>query len=209
MASIPCEFCDHLVPVDNYELHAARCYMMHLIRGDFDEDLTEPDEREEGPHSNVLEAYITSNRQLHRANLAEFLDAHHSPPEPSGVFMERYLRERMWRLPRRARGRDPSYGTYEANLELAERIGKVEIGVKNIDTVSSVVSCDGLDKSAVCAVCQRSFGEVMSEEGASSSSPTQQPIVRRLKCDHTFCGPCIEQWLSKNKTCPVCIAEFS
>ena len=220
--SIPCEFCDHIVPAENYELHAARCYMMHLIRGDFDEggdNATETEdehEHDDGGHTNVLEAYITSNRQLHRANLSEFLDTHHSPPEPSGVFMERYLRERMRRMPAgtnsgrsRPRGQDPAYGTYEANMDLAERLGKVEIGVKDIGAISTIVSTiDNVDKAGVCAVCQSTFEEITTPNEAASSSTASTTLLRRLNCDHTFCAPCIERWLSKNKTCPVCLTEY-
>jgi len=37
----------------------------------------------------------------------------------------------------------------------------------------------------------------------------QAVYMRTIKdCKHTFCGECIEEWLSENKTCPICKSEL-
>ena len=42
------------------------------------------------------------------------------------------------------------------------------------------------------------------------------PICRELitthkitKCQHTFCGSCLDKWLAENHTCPMCRTELN
>jgi len=46
-----------------------------------------------------------------------------------------------------------------------------------------------------CAVCLSDF-----EEG---------DVLRRLPCGHKFHRPCIDQWLRRNKVCPLCLHDAS
>lgn len=38
---------------------------------------------------------------------------------------------------------------------------------------------------------------------------TDLNIIRKLKCDHRFHIYCIEKWLSKETTCPICRKDLS
>jgi len=36
----------------------------------------------------------------------------------------------------------------------------------------------------------------------------RETLLMQLPCGHTFCAPCITQWLAQNHTCPTCRWEF-
>ncbi|KAG5009436.1 hypothetical protein JHK87_017951 [Glycine soja] len=101
---------------------------------------------------------------------------------------------RDWRL-------DVDNMSYEQLLELGERIGYVNTGLKedemglNIRKVKPSSSNDAskhqLDKK--CSVCQEEY-ESDDELG-------------RLKCDHSYHFQCIKQWLVHKNFCPVCKQE--
>lgn len=86
---------------------------------------------------------------------------------------------------------DAIYDDYDANLRLADLIGKVEIGVSDISKVGKTVSKQLLDDDMTCTICL--------EKCKSLNNDTMQLI-----CSHIFCTPCISKWLSINKKCPVC-----
>lgn len=132
--------------------------------------------------TNVLEDYITQNSQIHRSNVREFLREHHSPPGDSGL-MRRY-EEHV--------SRHYDISEYESNLAIAERIGKVDVGV-SVDRVSKIYTED-MDGIIVgnCAICQESFEQ---KKGA----------LRKLNCGHYFFAKCIEKWLKRNTKCPLCM----
>lgn len=83
------------------------------------------------------------------------------------------------------------FNDYEANLRLADMIGTVEIGVQDIDKVGTVIHNSALNDDTVCAICLE-------------SPKTQERDGRQLLCQHTYCKNCIDEWLEKHKTCPVC-----
>lgn len=73
---------------------------------------------------------------------------------------------------------------YELNVFIADLLGDVEVGISDIDKVSTLVdensTCD-------CHICLEQI---------------QEP--RKLICEHIYCDKCIKTWLSKHKTCPIC-----
>jgi hypothetical protein len=79
---------------------------------------------------------------------------------------------------------------YELNLMMQELMGHVEIGVDDIDRVTSVVVLDK-DTPIQCPICLE----------------VQDKVVKRTLCKHDFCTGCITKWLSSHKTCPICIAD--
>jgi hypothetical protein len=93
--------------------------------------------------------------------------------------------------------------TYEYNLLLAERLGRVEKGIRNIDEVCKVIDKDSLDTGEydeeICAVCQDTVGTLRKEE---------KKIIRKTLCNHVYCDTCIRTWLNKNVRCPVCQVDL-
>lgn len=88
----------------------------------------------------------------------------------------------------------PATGSYERNLLLSELIGRVEVGVADIDAAAPVLP--GPWTSAdVCVICLDAL--------ASKSD------LRRTRCGHTYCAGCIERWLSSHRCCPVCNTEHA
>ena len=77
------------------------------------------------------------------------------------------------------------------NQMISETLGTVQVGIDDIDSVSTIIDpVGGGDTSDECPICQY--------------CPTGS--VRKLnKCNHCFCGECIEKWLSISKKCPLCM----
>lgn len=87
-------------------------------------------------------------------------------------------------------------GNYDYFMNLAEQIGNVEIGVKDIEKVAPLITSDEIDalnnEQKICVVCQ--------DDVASD--------CRKTLCNHYFCSACIQPWLDKHKTCPVCLTDL-
>ncbi|KAF9667573.1 hypothetical protein SADUNF_Sadunf15G0037400 [Salix dunnii] len=102
-----------------------------------------------------------------------------------------------WRL-------DIDHMTYEQLLELGDRIGYVNTGLKE-DEISSCVK--KINPSIIkelpshlpmilekkCSICQDEFEEA--------------DEVGKLDCGHGFHMQCIKQWLAQKNKCPVCKTE--
>lgn len=88
---------------------------------------------------------------------------------------------------------DPYPYTYEELLELCDSIGYHTVGVSDIDKVSQ--ACDTpTDAHWKCTICLEDSNNVQ--------------MCRCIKkCNHVFCGTCIETWLKQNKKCPICKQE--
>lgn len=80
---------------------------------------------------------------------------------------------------------------YEANLRLADIIGKVEIGIEDITTVSKPVPKESLEDDVSCPICIEKIKDCDGE-------------CLELVCSHKYCDKCISKWLKKSKRCPVC-----
>lgn len=86
---------------------------------------------------------------------------------------------------------DNVYDDYEANLRLADIIGKVEVGLSNIDVVSKIIDKNTLDEGTICSICIENIKQSDND-------------CRELICSHKYCDQCISKWLSTSKRCPVC-----
>lgn len=86
---------------------------------------------------------------------------------------------------------------YEENLRLADIIGRVEVGIEDKDTVGRVIDnvelVDGDEDT--CVVCINAIKETGND-------------ARKLICNHIYCKPCIDTWLSSHKRCPVCNVDL-
>jgi hypothetical protein len=132
---------------------------------------------------NIIERHIRSGHQVYRSNIRSFLETHHSPQERRGVLMRQPQRQQ------------PSY---EDNMRLMEMMGgRVPVGVKDINAVSSIIKLGDNEVDANCAICLENFGD-------------NAKAIRRLsQCQHMFCHGCIEKWLKIAKTCPMCKTDLS
>ncbi|CAI9113506.1 OLC1v1014119C2 [Oldenlandia corymbosa var. corymbosa] len=106
-------------------------------------------------------------------------------------------RYRDWRL-------DVDHMSYEELLELGERIGYVNTGLKEDEISKSVRKAkvsvaDDLrlrihtELERKCSICQEEY-EADDEMG-------------KLNCDHLFHLECIKQWLAQKNACPMCKTE--
>ena len=76
-----------------------------------------------------------------------------------------------------------------ANLtNLSDQIGDVEVGIENLDNVLDSIK---LEEEIMCPICQNNHLE-----------------IKRTKCNHDFCEDCISTWLSRKKTCPICLKDL-
>jgi len=85
------------------------------------------------------------------------------------------------------------YDNYEANLRLAERVGVVEVGIENINEVSTIIQKEQVSPDDICTICLDKLIEKCDDIP-----------IRKLICEHKYCDDCISQWLIKSKKCPVC-----
>lgn len=86
----------------------------------------------------------------------------------------------------------PDMENYEFNTLLSDRIGRVKVGIKEIEKV--LKDYEGLTlEEEVCVICQDSLGN--------------NPMAKTL-CNHIYCKGCITQWLKENKKCPVCQVDL-
>lgn len=90
---------------------------------------------------------------------------------------------------------DTVYNDYEANLRLADLIGKVEVGVSNINDVSKLIDKNTLDDGTICSICIEDIKKTNNN-------------CRELICSHKYCDECISKWLSTSKRCPVCNVDL-
>uniref|UniRef100_A0A453FBB8 RING-type E3 ubiquitin transferase n=2 Tax=Aegilops tauschii TaxID=37682 RepID=A0A453FBB8_AEGTS len=104
--------------------------------------------------------------------------------------MNMYDRYQDWRL-------DVDNMTYEELLELGERIGHVNTGLREDEIIRNLrkVKPDSsfrfpTEVEKKCSICQEEF-EANDEMG-------------RLGCGHSYHVYCIKQWLSQKNVCPVC-----
>ena len=84
---------------------------------------------------------------------------------------------------------NPSYGDdYEQLTVLGENIGNINPGVLDINAIAPK---ELISEEITCPICTDTVKE-----------------IRKTVCNHSFCPTCIEEWLSSNKKCPICMNEF-
>ena len=88
---------------------------------------------------------------------------------------------------------------YEYYLRLGESIGNVDCGIDDLESVSKIISIHDLSKEDTkCPICLDIY-EILSRNSIQ---------FRELACGHQFCDPCISEWLSKKKLCPLCKVDL-
>ena len=190
---IPCDLCGEIINIENYERHIAACKAVDI----FYQHIKNP-----FLLGNIIlslqnsPSYNIGNRNGLGINLEiggetifqeiepilKLLNPEEAEKENSELIVDmiEILRNEL------------TYDEYQSNIELGEQIGKVEIGVDDINKVTIEVNENFKDLK--CPICQEELNELEKK--------------RRTICDHIFCSECISEWLSKNKTCPVCNKEL-
>ena len=56
-----------------------------------------------------------------------------------------------------------------------------------------------------CAVCQQDF--VFGMDRRDGLDDSKDDVVRSLLCQHIFHQECIDPWLAKHRTCPICMKD--
>nr|TKR90348.1 hypothetical protein D5086_0000234630 [Populus alba] len=151
-------------------------------------------------------AFVTSRPEIEVFGTRYYRHIRHpSPDGPARMMMlpnsfimgGRLDRFSNWRL-------DIDHMTYEQLLELGDRIGYVNTGLKE-DEISSCVK--KINPSIIkelpshlpmtlekkCSICQDEFEEA--------------DELGKLDCGHGFHIQCIKKWLAQKNTCPVCKTE--
>lgn len=82
--------------------------------------------------------------------------------------------------------------SYEYWLHIEEHIGNHEVGVADINQCAPLIV--DADKESQCPIC---FDDLNNHHH----------IRKITKCNHEYCAPCIEKWLSFKKVCPICRAD--
>lgn len=82
--------------------------------------------------------------------------------------------------------------TYEQLMEMGDNAGQVSRGYSQveIDRIRSRVWMHGRTKEESCLICMENF--------------TSGKKIKALKCGHEYDSSCIDEWLLKEKRCPVC-----
>ena len=183
-ALIPCELCDQVVPFSQYMQHIRLCsrrlMAFHVIGGPIagqttltHHDNDEDDDEQDDDESSDDDTTTDNNPSPHD----------HDPPAnaSSNNFRIRFIQVFI-----------PMATSYEANMALANSMGNVEVGVDDLDAVTSKIV--NTDAATFCPICQDSCG---------------QRDVRRTLCGHDFCEPCIAAWFERHKKCPVCMVDVT
>lgn len=107
----------------------------------------------------------------------------------SNGILRNFIRDNLYQL------MDENVDNYEYNLNLCDAMGKVEVGISDIEQVSDQRKfLVGEQESATCPICI----EMLIDQ------KNKKIQLRKLKCNHIFCHKCINKWLSTSKKCPVC-----
>jgi len=91
---------------------------------------------------------------------------------------------------------NPDNMTYEELLELEEKMGKVSRGftkhqIDSIPIEKFIQTSPSNQKT--CSVCHDDF--------------QNNEKVKKLNCNHFYHNNCIDQWLAKEKKCPLCMTD--
>ena len=84
-----------------------------------------------------------------------------------------------------------SQSTYEDLILIGEEIGDVNIGIKNLNKITTNII---LEEDTECFVCREDF--------------KKDDTMKQLLCTHYFCDECVTKWFENNKKCPICNMEF-
>jgi E3 ubiquitin-protein ligase SHPRH len=87
---------------------------------------------------------------------------------------------------------------YQMNTIIAEVLGEVHVGIKNVEEAIFDVHVDEVKAiDRICIICMEDFIKIKDVQ-----------IVRTC-CNHYFCKECIMKWFMEKPKCPLCLYEFN
>jgi len=210
---VPCEICESMIPFETYSQHLSSCITnrlfsisfvindsnRHIVNGSEASD--DEAQREEDRES--LDEAVEAATSVSAA-VNDYIET--MGRSPSNILTGSSFREFTEHLFRGYRPQVPQNRLSNNNLnvvfvnlgqgELAERVGRVEIGVEDINAVSELlVENQEYDPDQICPICQDTF-------------LSTGDVRRKLICNHIYCDTCITKWLENHKKCPVCNVEL-
>lgn len=219
---IPCEMCDTLVRFRDYAVHAEECQTTHqaydlrhrifipalealhqeMMRRHDEDDEQGEDEGDEGDDDGEDEAEGAGG-VLGGLGARVYVSVSASPARPLLEVVSPGTADMMRRvaaaMASELQGGGAGAGAggadqYEMNLLLGEAMGRVERGVQDVD---AIVEPFAPSEVTACPVCLERLDVPRADV----------PVVRTRACGHAFCRPCIGEWLSCHRRCPVCNHE--
>jgi hypothetical protein len=186
---VPCELCDQLIHFDQYEQHLHTCTSRQPVFFQYhDHDIGQIVRINLNPALNALQRFHLDAAE----ELAE--EGHEDIEEGGDENDENYLPRgtQHQSLMTIVWSHDTGYvnaNDYELNTLIGETLGKVSVGISEIDNVIKPTSNT---HEGICPICQ----DVANEE----------PVI--TLCNHIYCKGCITKWLGEHKSCPVCLQDL-
>lgn len=223
---IPCEICNQLVPFDQYIQHVETCYVQtqlnrsshrnrrrntlptttsNVINDDDSiqfisiEDVGQMIENDLGQFFTFVSSNLPANATLPNLNSNQ----NNVSLSVSSLFDTDF--QNLVTLLPIFFNQD---NNYEFNLNLQDVMGgNVEVGVTNKDACYNILPGDvETEPTEQCSICFQSRNDIV--HGEHDSNNTVVEFVKTT-CNHVYCKPCIDKWLSSHHTCPVCIHDFN
>jgi hypothetical protein len=207
---IPCELCNSLISIDDYSNHLSMCQnpppnipfssnpylvnniltMSNLINNrnlsNINQIIIPPEEpcinsdAESGINSES--DFIEDDNDSPNTNVTNIVNAISDLYDILGIDANVGFSDNVSDLLNVANGNADSY---EDMINLSDQIGNVSKGI-DINKVSTLE-----EKSLTCPICREDVDK-----------------VRITNCKHDFCDSCLNKWLSKNNSCPICMISL-
>ena len=206
---IPCELCNNLISIDDYSNHISMCQnhptnipfsstpylvnniltMSNLLNN---RNLANINQIIIPPEDSVINTEIEAEPEVEsiedtnlspNTNVTNIVNAISDLYDILGIDANVGFSDNVSDLLNISNGNEDSY---ENMINLSNQIGNVSKGI-DINKVSTLE-----EKSVTCPICREDFNE-----------------IRITNCNHDFCNKCLNQWLSNNNTCPICMISLA
>lgn len=180
---VPCEMCGRLIEFEQYIPHLETCYISTRMRN-----------QTVGPHTTAR--VVNGNTMNHieqtlQNNMATFMHTAfvNTNDQPDFESIVSLL---------------PTFFSASNNFNFSLQLHQV------VSNPQETGSNEGVDFT-------RAYHEITDEELAQNEEETtcsvcyetSNKVFVRTTCNHVYCKPCIDAWLTKKFTCPICLNDFS
>ena len=180
---VPCEMCGRLIDFDEYIPHLETCYISTRVRN----QVVGPNTSARvvnGNSMNHLEQTLQNNMAtfMHTA----FVNTNDQPDFESIVSLL------------------PTFFNTSNNFNFSLQLHQV------VSNPQATGSNEGVDFArAYRELTDEELEQNEEETACSVCYETSNKVFVRTNCNHVYCKPCIDAWLSKKFTCPICLNDFS